>query len=76
MNVTVKFSNPFYLSIFSAALLVIGWAIGARFGHSATAGYALFWAIVALIIHDVAMTLVAGFTGYRAAMHVKNNEGK
>jgi hypothetical protein len=76
MNLTVRFSNPFYLSIFSAALLLTGWAIGARWGHSAVAGCALFWAIVALLIHDVAMTLVAGFSGYRAAMYVKNKEGK
>ena len=76
MNLTVRFSNPFYLFIFSAALLLIGWAIGARWSHSAVAGCALFWAIVALLIHDVAMTLVAGFSGYRAATYVKNKEGK
>ena len=76
MNVTIRFSNPFYLSIFSAALLLIGWAIGAKLGHSAVAGCALFWAIVALLIHDVAMTVVAGFSGYRAALYVKNKERK
>jgi hypothetical protein len=32
-------------------------SIGTRWGHSATAGYALFWAIVALLIHDAAMAL-------------------
>jgi hypothetical protein len=76
MNVTVRFSNPLYLSIFSGALLLIGWAIGARWGHSEVAGCALFWAIVALLIHDVAMTLVAGFSAYRAAMYVKHKERK
>lgn len=76
MNLSVRFSNPFFLSIFSAVLLLIGWAIGAKFGHASTAGCALFWAIVALLIHDVAMALVAGFSGYRAAMYVKNKERK
>ena len=53
-----------------------------RMGHWRTmgplsvAGCALFWAIVALLIHDVAMTLVAGFSAYRAAMYVKHKERK
>lgn len=76
MNVTVRFSNPFYLSIFSAVLLLIGWAIGARWGHSASAGYALFWAIVALLVHDVAMAVLAGISGYRFAMYMRNKERK
>jgi hypothetical protein len=74
MNVTVRFSNPFYLSIFSAVLLLTGWAIGARWGHSATAGYALFWAIVALLAHDVAMAVLAGISGYKVAMHLRNKD--
>jgi hypothetical protein len=74
MNVTIRFSNPFYLSIFSAVLLLIGWAIGARWGHSATAGYALFWAIVALLVHDVAMAVSAGISGYKVAMHLRNKD--
>jgi hypothetical protein len=74
MNVTVRFSDPIFLSIFSAALLLIGWAIGARWGHTATAGYALFWAIVALLVHDVAMAVLAGISGYKAAMLVKNKD--
>jgi hypothetical protein len=76
MNVTVRFSNPFFLSIFSAVLLFIGWAVGARWGHSATAGYALFWAIVALLVHDVAMAVLAGISGYKVAMLVKNKDRK
>jgi lipopolysaccharide export LptBFGC system permease protein LptF len=71
MNVTVRFSNPFYLSLFSAAVLLIGFSIGARWGRSATAGYAIFWAIVALLVHDVAMAFLAGFTAYKLAMHLK-----
>ncbi len=59
MNLTVRFANLFYLALFSAALLFLRWAIGARWGHSATTGYAVFWAIATLLIHDVAMTVVA-----------------
>jgi hypothetical protein len=76
MNLTIRFSNPFYLALFSAALLLFGWAIGARWGNSATAGYALFLAIIALLIHDVAMAVLAGISAYRVAMYVKKKEGK
>lgn len=74
MNLTVRFSNFFYLSIFSAVLLLIGWAVGARFGHSAAAGCALFWALIGLLFHDVAITVVAAVTGYRAATYVRDRE--
>ncbi|WP_348270065.1 hypothetical protein P8936_06450 [Edaphobacter paludis] len=76
MNITIRFSNPFYLVTFSAALLLIGWAIGAQWGHSATAGYALFWAIVALLVHDAAMAILAGIGGYKFAMHLRNKDGR
>jgi hypothetical protein len=72
MNVTVRFSNPLYFSIFSAALLLIGWSIGARWGHSATAAYAFFSAIIMLLVHDIAMAVLAGISGYKAAMHARN----
>jgi hypothetical protein len=75
MNVTVRFANLFYLSLFCAVLLLTGWAIGARWGHSATAGYALFWAMVALVVHDIAIAVLAGISGYKAAMHVRNKDG-
>jgi hypothetical protein len=60
--------------MFSAALLLTGWAIGARWGHSAVAACALVWAIVALLVHDVAMAVLAGIGGYKLAMHLKNRE--
>ena len=74
MNVTIRFSNPVYLSIFSSALLLIGWAIGARWGQSPTAGYAFFRAIVAVLVHDVAMAVLAGITGYRVAKHFRSKD--
>jgi hypothetical protein len=74
VNVTIRFSNPFYFVPFSAALLLIGWAIGARWGHSTAAGYALFWAIVVLLIHDVSMAILAGIGGYKVAMYVRKRD--
>jgi hypothetical protein len=70
MNVTVRFADPLYFSIFSAALLSIGWGLGARWGYSATAAYAFFSAIILLIIHDIAMAVLAGICGYKVAMLV------
>jgi hypothetical protein len=29
MNITIRFSNPFYLATCSAVMFLIGWAIGA-----------------------------------------------
>jgi hypothetical protein len=76
MNLTVRFSNPFCLAIFSAALLLFGWFIGARWGHSETAAFALFWAVITLLIHDAAMAVLAGISGYRIAMYIRNKERK
>ena len=74
MNLTIRFSNPFYLATFAAALLLIGWAIGARYGHTATAGYALFGAFIALLIHDFVMAILAGIGGYKLAQYLSNRE--
>lgn len=76
MKVTIRFGNPFFVTIYTGALLMIGWAIGARWGHSATAGYALFWAFVALFIHDIAMAIVAGIGGYKFAVHLRKKDSK
>jgi len=74
MKVTIRAGNPFYFATFSAALLLIGWFVGARWGHAASAGYALFWAIVTLLVHDLVMAILAGIGGYKFAMYLKNKE--
>ncbi|HKU24527.1 MAG TPA: hypothetical protein VJQ54_03590 [Candidatus Sulfotelmatobacter sp.] len=74
MNITIRISNPLYFVTLSAALLLIGWAIGARWGHSATAGYALFGAIAALLVRDAAMAILASIGGYKLAMHLRNTD--
>jgi hypothetical protein len=67
VNLTIRFSHPLYLVTFTSVILLIGWAIGARWGRSATAGVALFWAVVALLVHDFTMVLLAGIGGYKFA---------
>jgi hypothetical protein len=37
MNVTIRFSNLFCLATCSSVMLLIGWDIGARWGHTAIA---------------------------------------
>jgi hypothetical protein len=74
LNLTITFSDPHYLVTLSAALLPLGWAIGARWGHTSTADYVLAGAIVALIIHDLTITVLAGIGGYKYAKHLRNRE--
>jgi len=74
MNLTFRFSHPLYLATFAAVLLLAGWAIGAQWGHSASAGYALFWTIVALLIHDFAIAALAGIGGYKFVRHLRNKD--
>ena len=76
MNVTIRFSHPLYLATYSAVLLLIGWAIGAQWGHTANAGRALLWAIIALLIHDIAMAVLAAIGGYKFAKHLSNRNRK
>ncbi|MBB6147181.1 hypothetical protein HNQ77_005175 [Silvibacterium bohemicum] len=57
MNVRVTFANPFYILLYSAVLLTLGWSIGAEWGHSRTAGWWLLAATLLMLIHDTAMTI-------------------
>lgn len=62
MKVTVSFGNPFAAAIYSVVLLMIGWAIGAQWGHTLTAGWMLFQATILLFVHDaviVALLMIA-----------------
>jgi hypothetical protein len=76
MNVTIRFSHPLYLATYSGVLLLIGWTIGARWGHTVTAGRALVWAIIALLIHYIAMAVLAAIGGYKFAEHLRNRNGR
>lgn len=38
MKVTVRFANPFLVTIYTITLLMIGFAIGAHWGHTLAAG--------------------------------------
>lgn len=62
MKLTVSFGNPFVAAIYSIALLMIGWAIGAQWGYTLAAGWMLFLATISLFVHDaliVALLMIA-----------------
>lgn len=58
MKVTVSFGNPFAATVHTVALLMIGWAIGARWGHTLSSGWAVFLATIFLLLHDAAIAIL------------------
>ncbi len=67
MNITVRFGNFFYIGLYSAALLMIGWSIGAKWGHTSSAGWLLFAGVLLMLIHDAAMTVTLAIVATRFA---------
>jgi hypothetical protein len=65
MKVTVSFANPFLFAIYAATFLTLGFAIGAHWGHTLAAGWALFIATILLVIHDSAMAVILAFAASR-----------
>ncbi|MCL2658976.1 MAG: hypothetical protein FWD64_00460 [Acidobacteriaceae bacterium] len=49
----VRFPNLLLLASYTVATLLTGWAVGARWGHTLTAGWALFFATIFLTVHDI-----------------------
>ncbi len=58
MKVTISFTNPFLVMLYTASILMIGWAIGAYWGHTLTAGWMLLFATTFLLLHDAAIALL------------------
>lgn len=58
MQITVRFGNPFLVMVYTASLLMIGWAIGAHWGHTVTAGWMVFLATICLLLHDAAIAIL------------------
>jgi len=67
MNVTVRLANPFLVTIYTVTLLMIGFAIGAHYGHTLTAGWMLFFATIFLLLHDVAIAVVLAIAATKVA---------
>jgi hypothetical protein len=74
INITIRFANPFIFIIFSAVLLLLGWSIGARWGHTANAGCALLAAIVILLVHGMEMAVLAGYGGYEFSKYLRDKD--
>jgi hypothetical protein len=67
MKFTVSFANPFTVTAYTATALAIGWAIGAHWGHTATAVWMLFAAAILLYLHDVVIAVVLAMAIARAS---------
>ena len=66
MQFTLSFANPFLMTAYTRAALAIGWAIGAHWGHTATAFWMVIAAAVLFYLHDVAIGLVLAMAIARA----------
>jgi hypothetical protein len=71
MKVTIRFGNPFLVTIYTVAMLMIGWAIGAHWGHTLTAGRMLFFATILLVMHDVTIAILSAIAATQIASSAK-----
>jgi hypothetical protein len=69
LNITVRFGNPFLVTIYTAALLMIGWAIGAYWGHTLAAGWMLLFATILLLLHDAAVAILLALAAAKIASY-------
>lgn len=67
MKTTVSFANPFTMTAWTGAILAVGWAIGARWGHTITAAWMLFLAAILLYLHDVVIALMLAMAVTKAS---------
>jgi len=55
------------VTIYTATLLMIGWAIGAYWGHSVPAGWMLLSATILLLVHDATAAILLGVAAAKIA---------
>jgi len=67
LNITVRFGHPLLVTIYTATLLMIGWAIGAYWGHSVPAGWMLLSATILLLVHDATAAILLGVAAAKIA---------
>lgn len=67
MNVTVRFGNPFLVTLYNAVLLMIGWAIGTHWSHTFAAGEMLLLATILLLLHDAAVAILFALAAAKIA---------
>lgn len=66
MKFTVSLSSPFLVTAYTGCTLAIGWAIGTHWGHTTTAVWMLFSAVVFLYLHDVVFAVLVAMAIARA----------
>lgn len=72
MKVTVSFAAPVPATLTTTSLLLIGWAIGAHWGHNLAAGCVLLIAMVLMLLHDVVLAVFLAM----AAAKLSSSGGK
>jgi hypothetical protein len=58
MKITAYFGNSFFILLYTAALLAIGWVIGVRWGHLLPASWTLLLATMFLLLHDATIAIL------------------
>lgn len=58
MKFTVSLSTPLVFMAYTGCALTAGWAIGAQWGHTITAFWMWFAAVIFLYVHDVAFAVL------------------
>jgi hypothetical protein len=76
MKATISFGNPVAGTAFTVAVLLFGWWIGARWGHTLTAGWMLLFATIFLILHDAIILALLIMALTKIASSSKNQEHK
>jgi hypothetical protein len=67
VRVTVSFGNPFVVVTYTAALLMIGGAIGAHWGHTISSAWMVFIATIFLLLHDAAIAILLAIAASKVA---------
>ena len=71
MKVTVNFGNPFTVTVYTVSLLMIGWAIGAHWGHTLSSAWMIFFATILLLLHDAAIAILLAMAAIKVSSGLK-----
>jgi hypothetical protein len=74
LNVTVRFGNPFLVTLYTAALLMIGWAIGTHWSHTFAAGRMLLLATILLLLHEAAVAILFALAAAKIATSGRSDQ--
>jgi hypothetical protein len=74
VKVTVRFGNPFLMTIYTASMLAIGWAIGSHWGSTLTSAWMLFFATIFLFLHDACVAVLSAIAATKVASSGKDQE--